>query len=309
MKHTPLTQQDIIRHMREKYEVECERKAVSRNITALMEHGYEIGYRDGYYLMEREFDDSELRLLIDSVFFSPHIPPRQARALIEKLRRQASPGFGRTLNYVTSLSSLSSLHDRENKQFFYTLQTLDEAISEKCKVSMKINTYGLDMQLHPRRKEAYTVNPYRLVAANGRYYLIGNHDKHDDIAHIRIDRITDCRILEEKAKPMQLVKGLESGPNLPRYMAEHVYMRIGPSVKTRFRIPESDIGEVIDWFGKEVQITPDEKPGYAVVSASVNQYAMMHWAMQYLDLVEVLEPRELREAILEKLEDGVEKYQ
>ena len=294
-----LTQQDIICYLEKDYEVDCERKAVSRNITALMEYGYDIVNEGGYYLASRDFEDSELRLLIDSVYFSPHIPPNQARALIERLRSFGGPGFGKGLNHAISLPSL---HDRDNKQFFYTLQTLDEAIAQKRKVSLMVNVYGPDKQLHPKREKKYIVNPYQLVAANGRYYLIGNHDRYDNIAHLRVDRISDCEILDDKAKPMPLVKGLENGINLPRYMAEHMYMRIGEAVNTRFRIHQNDIGEVIDWFGKDIHVETDkEKPEHLIISVKVNPDAMMNWTLQYLGMVEVVEPEELREKIANKL--------
>ena len=70
-----LTQKDIIDLMERDYGVSCERKTVSRNIGDLADAGYEIERRDGgYYLDSRTFEDSELRLLIDSVLSSRHIP-------------------------------------------------------------------------------------------------------------------------------------------------------------------------------------------------------------------------------------------
>lgn len=300
-----LTQGEIIRLLRQNYDIDCERKAVSRNITALMEYGYDIVNDGGYYLASRDFDDSEIRLLIDSVFFSPHIAPAQARALIEKLKSQAGPGFGRALNHVTNLAAL---HSRYNKQFFYTLQTLDDAIGQKRKVSFMVNHYGADKQLHPRREQPYIVNPYQIVSVNGRYYLVGNHDRHDNVAHIRIDRITGCTMLEQTAKPMPLVQGLEQGLQLPQYIAEHLYMRVGPSETVTFRVREQDIGEVIDWFGQDVHIQKEAQPQSLTVTAKINRHAMIHWALQYLDIVEVLEPADLRADILRALEAGAQKY-
>ena len=58
-----LRQQDIIDIMKKDYDVSCERKAVARNISDLQELGYDIETDGGYYLAERDFEDSELRLL------------------------------------------------------------------------------------------------------------------------------------------------------------------------------------------------------------------------------------------------------
>ena len=48
---------------------------------------------DGYRLVSREFDDAELRILIDSVLFSKSISTKQAKDLITKLQGLASNFF------------------------------------------------------------------------------------------------------------------------------------------------------------------------------------------------------------------------
>lgn len=86
--------------------------------------------------------------------------------------------------------------------------------------------------MHPRRRSdgtvrEYVINPYQMAAVNGRYYLICNYDKYDTVSNCRLDRITDIRMSDTPVKPMKLVKGLENGLNLPKHMAEHIYMFTG----------------------------------------------------------------------------------
>lgn len=68
-----LTQHEIIRLLKSNYDMDCDRRSVKNNILCLKELGYEISMEDGYYLLEREFDDAELRMLIDSVLFSKNL--------------------------------------------------------------------------------------------------------------------------------------------------------------------------------------------------------------------------------------------
>ena len=82
-----LTQQEIIRLLKSNYDMECDRRSVKNNVLYLKELGYEISMDDGYYLVEREFDDAELRMLIDSVLFSKQLTQKQTKDLIEKLRK------------------------------------------------------------------------------------------------------------------------------------------------------------------------------------------------------------------------------
>ena len=70
-----LTQQEIMRKLKADYGIEkIDRRSVKANVISLRDMGYEIGGldeddsdNDGYYLEEREFEDEELRILIDSV--------------------------------------------------------------------------------------------------------------------------------------------------------------------------------------------------------------------------------------------------
>ena len=82
-----LTQQDIIRLLKKNYDMTCDRRSVKSNILSLKELGYEISMQDGYFLVEREFENAELRMLIDSVLFSKTISQSQAKRLIGKLKR------------------------------------------------------------------------------------------------------------------------------------------------------------------------------------------------------------------------------
>ena len=91
-----------------------------------------------------------------------------------------------------SICSLPEIRP-ENKELFYTIDVLDEAISKGKKVSFIYNSYGTDKKLHPKREREYVINPYQMVATNGRYYLICNYDKYDTLSNYRIDRITGIK--------------------------------------------------------------------------------------------------------------------
>ena len=81
----PLTQEDIIRYLRE-YGIEMERKAIGRNIDLIKEAGADIvSGHSGCYLASREFEEAELKVLIDGVLCSQHITPKYSKDLIDKL--------------------------------------------------------------------------------------------------------------------------------------------------------------------------------------------------------------------------------
>ena len=69
------------------------------------------------------------------------------------------------------------------------------------------------------------------------------------------------------------------------------------------------VDQIIDWFGNDIRITKnsdDEKKINVSVVASPN--AMEHWAMQYINYIEIVQPVLLRNRIIEALENGLKKY-
>ena len=292
-----LTQQEIIKLLELNYGMECDRRSVKNNVLSLKELGEECGFEismeKGYRLISREFDDAELRILIDSVLFSKSISTRQAKDLIKKIRNLASKYFNAKVSHVCNLPELNRTI---NKQAMYSMDVINDAIAEKRKINFIYNDIGTDFKLHPRREEPYVVNPYQIVANNGRFYLICNYDKYDNVAHFRIDRMTDVHELEEKIKPMKEVPELDGRLNLPKHMAEHIYMFSGPSSAIKLATTADMMSELVDWFGTDFKIL-EQDGDKIVVRLNCNEKAMRFWALQYGPYVEVLGPESLREQI------------
>lgn len=303
-----LHQQEIIAILERDYNMTCERKAVARNLSILSEWDcYDIEYDKGWY-MNHEFDDTELRLIIDSIIFSKHIPLNMCTRLIEKIKGLSNKYFSARVANITPLYE----NRIENKQISFILEILDEAIRDKKQVEFTYNEFGADKKLHPRKtaegkERRYTINPIRIAATNGRYYLICNNDKYDSIANYRIDKITAIKLLNTPAKDYKKIKGMEQGLNLPKHLAEHIYMFSGESIPVTFRVHNSAIGDVIDWFGADTLFKDEGE--YSAVTVMVNRRAMLYWAMQYAEKVEVLSPQSLRDEIKDSLQNALKKYE
>lgn len=299
-----LTQQEIIDKLWTQYGVKCDRRSVHNNLESLKDMGYDIFTSRKCYLAERDFDDAELRMLIDSVLFSKNLSKAQSKRLIEKLTGLGNKYFKDNIPHV---SNLPALFHSDNKQVMITLNTLNYAIKSEKKVSFIYNTYGTDFELHPKREEPYIVNPYQMVENNGRYYLIGNYDKYDNLSHYRIDRITSVKILRDTIKPKSEVKDFTTDWTLPKHMAEHIYMFGGESVIVKLRAETNLMDELIDWFGKDFRIT-EETDNQMTVILKCNEQAMKYWALQYGNSVEILEPISLRKSVANIVSGMYKKY-
>ena len=301
-----LTQQRVLQLLKENYGVVCDRRSVRNNIDCLIECGFDIDTEKGYRLMSRTFDDAELQMLINSVVFSKFLTKAQAKQLIDKLVDESSRHFKPRF---THLANITTLQHTENKQAMINLDLIDEAIERKQKLSFIYNSYGTDRRMHPRRKEPYIYNPYQIVMSNGYFYLVGNYDKYETISHYRIDKMTNMEILDEERKPAREVKGMEHGLDLPKHMAEHVYMFSGESVTVLLRTSQRSMDMLYDWFGKDFQIVEQYEDGMMDVRLRCNQEAMEYWALQYGKYVTVLEPAELREKLRTDIAAMAARYQ
>ena len=299
-----LTQQEIIKLLDKNYGMACDRRSVKNNILSLKEMGYDISMDKGYQLVSRDFDDAELRILIDSVLFSKSISTRQAKGLIEKLRKLGSTYFNKK---VTHVSNLPELNRTINKQAMYALDTINDAISQKRQIGFIYNDVGTDFKLHPRSEREYVVNPYQIVANNGRFYLISNSDGHENVSHYRIDKMTNVRMLDSKARPMKEIPELSNGLNLPKHMAEHMYMFSGDSINVKLETYSYMMSQLVDWFGTDFSIMKEQE-GIIHVRLKCNEAAMRFWALQYGPYVEVLEPERLRNTIINDIELMQNKY-
>lgn len=294
------------------YTQTADRKAIKRNLMNLIDFGYDIEYSETVrenkngeeeiihsdWYLNRDFTDSELRLLVDSLLFSKHIPYSQCKDLVGKLEGLSNTYFKSKIQHIRTMPEKHP----PNKALFYAIDVLDEAITKKQRVQFHyVSDYGTDKKprLHQNKDGTttiYKVNPYQMAATNGRYYLICTHKHYPNVSHYRIDRIIDIRLLDESSTPMKEIPALEYGLDLPKHMAEHIYMFSGDGVMVKFRAKKYIMKDILDWFGHDVKFTNESKEDVDVY-VRVNENAMFYWALQYGEHIEVMAPVELRERV------------
>ena len=317
-----LSQKDIMEILETEYEMTADRKAIKRNLMNLIDFGYDLEYSESIrrnkvgeeeiiytdWYLNREFSDAELRLLIDGLLFSKNIPYSQCRELIGKIEGLSSRYFKSKVRHICNLPE----DQPKNTELFYTIEILDEAIERGKQVLFRYGDYGTDKRLHLRTDSKgqirdYLVNPYQMAATNGKYYLIGNYDKYDNISHYRIDHIRDIQLVDHPAKSQKKVKGMERGLNLPKHMAEHIYMFSGDSARITMKTTPGMAGELIDWFGNGITFT-EQTEDSVTVHVTANLQAMRFWALQYAPYVTILEPQILVDTVKKDLKCAAESY-
>ncbi len=302
--HT-LQQKDIIRLMRRDFGVECERKAISRNIENLKDMGFDIEYDKGYYLVERPFEESELRLLVDGILASRYIPMKQAKELIEKLTAQSNIYFKKKVKHI---SCIINMEHEDSNELFYNIEVLSQAIEENKQVLFYYKKYDIQKRLVNTTLHKHRVNPYQIVLANGKYYLVANIDKYDNVIHFRVERISGIEITDLVRKDSKCLDEMQNGFDLPRHMLEHIYMFGGESKRIKLRIKNEAVNDILDWLGTDIDIIPETENNTFTVTVKANEKAMKYWALQFGESVTILEPESLKMSILEAVDTIYQNY-
>lgn len=301
--HT-LTQDDIAQHLVSEYGIVIERKAISRNISLLKEAGIEIeSRRAGSYLAERAFEDSELKLLIDGVLCSKHITAKHSKDLIDRLCGLSNKFFR---SHVKNVYSVNEWSKTDNQALFYNIELVDIAIEQNRRIAYDYNKIGIDKKLH---KSSYqVVSPYQLILHNQRYYLMAYSEFWGNMVFHRLDRITNMKISHKKATPIRSVPGYENGIDYKELSSAMPYMYSDTPEWIKLIADACIVDQIVDWFGTDVRMSTLEDQDKVSVEIKASPNAMEHWAMQYINHVEIISPELLRNRIKEALESGLSKY-
>lgn len=296
----PLTQAQIIKKIEHHYGLVLERKSIAANIESLIDFGFDIiKTANGCYLGEREFEPSEVSFLIDAVFSSRSIDSKRSRDLAEKLSKFLSVNERKKYKYICKADEIVRT---DNKQLFYTIDILNEAIEQGKKVSFNYNRYYFDSTTRKNKNnKTYIINPYFLINNQGRYYLVCNYEFFSEIANYKVELISNIKILDKDVKPITQLKGCENGVDMAKYANENIYMFHNKTVNATFKIDNEYSAEyIMEWFGKNANFY--EKDGITYADVTANEQALIYWCLQYGETIELLSPKETREEIKNKID-------
>ncbi len=299
----PLKQEDIAAYLSRDYDIEIERKAVGRNLSLLKEAGYEIiATRNGCYLEKREFEDAELKLLIDGVLCSKHIATHHSKQLIEKLAALSNAYFR---SHIKNIYTVNDWNKTQNYDLFLNIELVDEAIETGKQITFSYNKFGADKKLH--KSATHFASPYQMILHNQHYYLMALNEKWKNMGYYRLDKITQMQISDRPLTPLRTVDGFENGIDYKSFSSALPYMFTDTPEQIELLADNSVVDQIVDWFGYDIQITPQGDGVRVSVKSSPN--AMTYWALQFAEHVEILSPPYLREKVRSILQNACKKYE
>lgn len=303
-KEHPYTQAQIIKRLAEKYDITVERKAVGRNLSLLKEAGFGIeNTKAGSFFDDRTFEQSELRLLVDSILCSRYINKKHSEDLIEKIVALGGKNFKSHVKHIYSVGKWSK---SDNIEFFYNIEIADEAIERAKQITFHYNKFDETARLKKTYRQI--VSPYQMILHNQRYYLMAYNEYWKNMAFYRMDKITDVEILDKPQTPIRSVPGYKNGIDYKDLATSRPYLYADKAEKIVVACDKALMDDVVDWFGNGVSVRKGNE-GQIVVTLYASKDAMLYWALQYGRRAKVLEPADLVQKIKQTLEDVLKSYE
>ena len=318
----PINQTEILRKITRDPENVCDRKTVSRAITRLIaqygkdEDGdwinenthlhYNVILRgdssipkDFWFEFEEDddgFSDAELIFLMDAVQFSKHVDKTSAEKITKKLLNLSHNKYSAMFELYKNVNEKNV---PVNKDLFEYLGKINNAIHQQKMISFYPTEIGTDKKAHRVGVVPVKTCPYRVVVADGCYYLLCGEKNSKVIRRYRVDRISGLSILDETFT--HSVARINAAVHSNEYIAEHCYMNIGETVDVILEIDRKILGDVIDTFGTKIKIDPAHPEiNRITVHVKSSEKDIIDWAMRYGEYAVVLEPDYLREEIRER---------
>lgn len=298
-----MSAEDIREKLKKIYDVDMERRAIYRNIDVLRSMEIEIeGFQDnrqGYYLLDRQFEQSEVRLLCDAVASSELIKEEMGKAIIKKLIETQSIFQGRMLQKTIFVKHGGKSF---NRQLFYNIDALNVAISQGCKVSAELVEYDLTGELEKFQNSTVVFSPYVTFWVEDNYYILAKQENINDLEHFRIDRMKNIRILERGVD--MIFGGINPQQYAQKYIIENGENRLHFDIECKYELWQ----DIAEKFGHDAMVVKKNSDNNISVRIKTVPSKMKTWVLQHLSECEVAGPRNFRDEIQDITMNAYKKY-
>ena len=269
--------------------ITCDRRTLSEDIDTLNANGFEVLHRRTryaklYYIVDRQFDLAEVKILIDAIQAASFITKHKTETLTAKVASLAGSHKAAVLkgNLVTF-----NTRKHTNEAIYYIVDALENALQQKRKASFRyfdLNEHG--ERVFRKEGERYLVNPVGLVYHEDNYYLVTYHEVHEATVNYRVDRMADVQVEDEPVAEQAIILSGELGGYTERIFK----MFNGPEATIELQFDRKLIDAVHDKFGEGVEIVACKR---SLCKAKVNVLVspvFFGWCFQFGKSMKILSP-------------------
>ncbi len=289
--------------MLKKNGIDAERKTIYSDIEALKLYGLDIivskGRGGGISMVSREFQLSELKLLVDAVQSSRFITTKKSYEIIKKLGSLASAyekdDLQREVYIVNRIKN-------DNENIFYSTDTIHHAIHTDRMITFRYFNYGVDKKkMYHKNGEKIKVSPFGLQYDSEKYYLIAFDGYASKIKHYRVDKMENVEIIDESRDG----KGYFRKFDIAEYSNATITMYQGEVTDVTLKIPEKLAGVIIDKFGKKCKFIKTDDGEYSVAVKAALTPTLYSWVFTFGGEMKITAPEKAVNDYKAQLESAI----
>lgn len=299
----PMTAEELVGEL-ENRGIRCERKSVYGDIEVLRDFGLDIlktrSKKSGFYLVSREWQLAEVRLLTDAVLAAEFITPKKSRELTEKLKRMLSIHQAKEIDRQVFIENRKK---EKNEEIYYNIDKLQTAIAQKRKIQCRYHrrlikpdgTVGLDIK-------SFTISPYAMLWFDDRYYVIGNNEKYDNLMHLRLDRMKSVVITNQTVRPFEEVSEYRGNFDVADY-ARKIANAFGGQTETIELLCKNEfLEQAFDRFGDGIRIRSRPDGRFSFKTEAAVSEGLVADILKFGEALEVVRPLSLRKKVCEAVQ-------
>lgn len=283
------------------YDMKISRKKLYSSLRQLEELGNTITYdphSKGYKLESRLFSKGEVFILCNAVHASNFISQEISNTLINKLLKSLSKTDRNEYNDEVFKPNPKKI---DNNELMHNIEIASTAISNNKKMSFRYMHYNGHKELKPVSESVILIEPRYICYVDGRPYLIIEGGREPGFMHFRLDRMCDAKVSSTNCiLPFNRIDAYE-------YANNKLFMFAGKDVKVIIRCKKRVLDAMIDLFGRSIMLRDIDADHYEF-SVTVNDNGIVFLAQQYLDVIEIISPSEIRDRVRKALIQTVTLY-
>lgn len=251
-------------------------------------------HKKGFYVKQRDFDFTDIRLLAECVYSAKFITEGQAKRLVNSI---CDLGSDKEADKIKHNAFLTDRVKTNNKEVLANIAAINEAMSKKLgglphtpeKITFKYLKYTIKdvkQQVERRKGAEYKVSPYQLLINDGNYYLLAYDDHAQDMRTYRVDRMKDVSFTGEPRDGEKVFAAID----LKSYTQRVFSMFGGEQKMIRLRCINSLLDTVVDRFGTDAIYMNAENYHFEVHAKVEISDQFFGWVLGFGKKMKILAP-------------------
>ena len=278
------------------YGIQAERKSIARDIQCLEDAGYSIAkcenHNDGWYMFDQEFEDHELKMLVDAVASAKFLTLDDSRQLIKKLKKLATKDGEKIIDATLIMDENLKLVD---KKFNLKFDTIMRAITDYKQIRFQYIERDSGSKTTLRYGGYfYQVSPYFIALENDEYFLICNPNSHKYATTFRIELMTNIDIVDMPIRPMketEELKDIGKTRTVSDFLRQSVHMWNGEAETITLRGINTCRINLTKTFGNNITIRDDGEEYFIANIKAAKSEGFYQWLAAYGANIKIQSPQ------------------